>query len=392
MHGASQVYSRKDRLSWDEVNLAQVEAWLDLPISVRPGGLIRGSAGIGKTAFCSQVEDVAGSRGWSVIRLQASQVGHSHAVMTALTERLLLPDRGLLDRIGAPARAVLALLSPLAGPAETLQGSLGRHQVVIGAIRRLLVAAGNGDSIMLQVDDAHLADDAEIEVLMQLCCAGPPICGSVDAPAAGRLATGPFNGSFGGRRSASDTRSDPAYGRRIRQAGHPVCQIKAGTAHARAHRAGGGRESVRSNRADALRRTSRHHRLPQTIRAAVIARLCDLPEAAMATLKWMALAGDVFSAVDALALTPDAESHAFGVLDLALDAGVLVLTGSDYRFRTTCSPGTDRRNRASSAAEDPSPGRKKTDRIGCRAVADRAPLARGRPAARGDPGAAGRRP
>ena len=142
----------------------------------RPGGIVlRGPAGIGKTAFCRELGALARERGWTVVRVDAAQPGRAYAVIAALTERVVLSDRGMLDRIGAPARSVLAQLSPLAAPAAALAGPLGRHQV-IGALRRLLLAASGGGDVMVQVDDAHLIDDADVDVLMHLTSAGPPVC------------------------------------------------------------------------------------------------------------------------------------------------------------------------------------------------------------------------
>lgn len=159
-----------------EMARAQVAAWLAMAPRERPAGIVlRGPAGIGKTAFCRELDALATERGWTVARVGAVQPGRAYGVMAALSERLILADRGLLDSVGAPARSVLALLSPLAAPAAALQGPLGRHQV-IGAIRRLLLAAAGGGDVMLQVDDAHLIDDADVDVLMHLVAAGPPLC------------------------------------------------------------------------------------------------------------------------------------------------------------------------------------------------------------------------
>ena len=69
---------------------------------------------------------------------------------------------------------MLALLSPLAAPAAALQGPLGRHQV-IGAFRRLLLAASAGGCVMLQVDDAHLIEDADVDVMLHLSVTGHPV-------------------------------------------------------------------------------------------------------------------------------------------------------------------------------------------------------------------------
>jgi tetratricopeptide (TPR) repeat protein len=73
--------------------------------------------------------------------------------------------------------------------------------------------------------------------------------------------------------------------------------------------------------------------LPHNVAEAILLRLCDVPDTALASLKWMALAGDAFDATSAAALSPDPEARAFTVLDCALGAGVLVLSGIRYRFR-----------------------------------------------------------
>ena len=110
---------------------AQAAAWLGLAARQRPGGIVlRGSAGVGKSALAREIAAQAQQRGWAVCRVAASQSGRTYAVMCAITERLIVDDRGVLDRIGPQARAVLALLSPQAAPADTLPGPLGRHQVV----------------------------------------------------------------------------------------------------------------------------------------------------------------------------------------------------------------------------------------------------------------------
>ena len=96
-------------------------------------------------------------------------------MISALVERILLDDRGAVDRVGAPARAVLALLTQLAGPASGLPGPLSRHQI-IGAFRRLLLALSHDGNILVQVDNAQLIDDADADILMHLASACAPIC------------------------------------------------------------------------------------------------------------------------------------------------------------------------------------------------------------------------
>ena len=102
-----------------EMARAQLAAWLSMTPGERPAGVVlRGPAGIGKTAFCRELDGMARQRGWTVVAVGAAQPGRAYAVMAALSERLILADRSLLDSVGAPARSVLALLSPIAAPAN----------------------------------------------------------------------------------------------------------------------------------------------------------------------------------------------------------------------------------------------------------------------------------
>ena len=156
--------------------LAQALAWLETPAADRPGAIVlRGPAGIGKTALCRELELQANGRGWHMVRADTAQHGRAYAVISALVERILLDDRGAVDRVGAPARAVLALLTQLAGPASGLPGPLSRHQI-IGAFRRLLLALSHDGNILVQVDNAQLIDDADADILMHLASACAPIC------------------------------------------------------------------------------------------------------------------------------------------------------------------------------------------------------------------------
>jgi tetratricopeptide (TPR) repeat protein len=66
---------------------------------------------------------------------------------------------------------------------------------------------------------------------------------------------------------------------------------------------------------------------------AITERFLDLDEATAAMLRRLAVAGDDLDPVSVPALTGLAESDAFALLDVALDAGVLVVCGARYRFR-----------------------------------------------------------
>jgi len=312
---------------------AQVTAWLGMPPGQRPGGIVlRGPAGIGKTALCRQIGTQARARGWGVWQVDASQAGRTYAVVASIAERLILDDRSVLDRIGPQARAVLALLSPQAAPATALPGPLGRHQVV-GAVRRLLMAAAPGKDSLLQIDDADLADDADIDVLVQLATAGPPLCVllATRPPATGTaLARGLARLQRSGvvqlveleplaedecRRLVSHAASAPLPEELVARlaraaAGNPFAAIEL----ARCAVAG----------ANAC--------LPGNASEAITARLCDVSDPALALLKWLALSSDSFDMGTIEALAVEAQVSPLEALDAALAAGVLVPSGMRYGF------------------------------------------------------------
>ena len=314
--------------------LAQARAWLDMAPAERAGGIVlRGPGGIGKTALGHEIAEQARARAWRVQRVQAGGPGRAYALVTAIAERLLLEDRSPLDRIGDAARNVLGLLTPLASPAQPLPGPLGRHQVV-GALRRLLVAAAGGDELLLQIDDVHLADDADADVLMQIAMAGAPIClllclrptatdralerGLARLQAAGALQIlelGPLDADECERlvQRAAQAPLDPEIAARVTAAaqGNPFAAIELA------------RCAV----------TSRDARLPASTAQAVIARLCDVPDQTLALLKWLALCGDTFDLATIEALADAADAAAMPVLDAALSEGVLRPDGSRFAFR-----------------------------------------------------------
>lgn len=313
---------------------AQAAAWLGIAAPQRPGGIVlRGPAGIGKSALGREIAAQAEGRGWKVCRIEASQTGRTYAVMSAITDRLIEADRGVLDRIGAQARAVLALLSPQAAPADTLPGPLGRHQVV-GAIHRLLRAADPGKDVLLQVEDLHHADDADVDVISQLAATATGLCILLTTrpPAAGSaLARTVIRLQHSGVMQVLDVGPlpDDECRRLVARAAPPGAS---GDVVARVARAADGNpfaaiELARCAGADAA------SRLPGGVAEAITERLCDVPDSALSLLTWMALSSDEFDVATVEALAAEAQVPSLESMDAALDAGVLVPLASRYRFR-----------------------------------------------------------
>lgn len=315
-----------------QMELAQAEAWLRA--RERAGGVaIRGEAGIGKSAFCQQLAAMAGERGWKVVTVDATQPGHAYAVVAAAAEQAIDAESPVLEKIGAPARAVLAMLTPLAAPAEPLQGPLGRHQV-IGALRRALLAASAGGPVMLQVNDAHVMDAADVDAVLQLAVTGHPVhivLAWRPLPGDSPLARGVSRLIDAGRLipidlgplSDGEARSliEQAAARRLQEVTlGRIVELAGGNAFAVL-------ELARCAMPDGI------SRLPASTREAITARMCDVGARAMALLKALALAADELDTPTALALSPWDEPETLGLLDEALAAGTLVVSGARYRFR-----------------------------------------------------------
>ncbi|HEX5476360.1 MAG TPA: AAA family ATPase, partial [Burkholderiales bacterium] len=313
--------------------LARAAAWLAAPPEERsPGLLVRGPAGIGKSAFRRELGAMARERGWMALSVELAQPGHSYAAMSAVLEQLIGDDRSVLDAVGEPARGVLAMLTPLASPAPALQGPLGRHQV-IGAFRRALLAVSRGAPVMVQVDDAHLLEAAEADALVQLIATGGPVhVVLVARPPAGDsvlgrglsrlLGTGQLAAIELGPLAEEEARSLVAQAtpqRLVETAVEHIVRLAEGNAFAvlELARAAAGASA----------------RLPGNVAEAIAARLCDVDERAMSLLKGLALTADELDAATALALSPGSEAETLALLDAALRAGTLVVSGSGYRFR-----------------------------------------------------------
>jgi DNA-binding SARP family transcriptional activator/tetratricopeptide (TPR) repeat protein len=317
-----------------QLELARVTALLR---SERGGDLgalvVRGPAGIGKSALCRQVARVARAEGWMVITVRATEADAPYAPLTSVAEQLLARDRALLDTVGSRARSVLAELTSLAAPAAPLESPLTRHRV-IGAFRRLLLAAGDADAIALVVDDAHLADEATIDVLHHLGSTSGIAVLAVLAyrpePAPGALTRGVARLARAGkavemdlgpldREDAATLVAASAPTPRAAEVVDRIIDLAEGNPFLTLELAQSAVAGVPA--------------LVATARDAVASRFLDLDESTVAMLRRLALAGDDLDPASVVALTGSSEAEAFALLDVALGAGVLVVSGARYRFR-----------------------------------------------------------
>ncbi len=316
-----------------ELMRAQIEQWLRSPLPARTAGVVvSGPGGIGKTALCREIGALAQRDGACVVSVDAALPGRPYAAVAAACERLILQDRSRLDAIGGAARAVLAMLTPLATPAAELPGPLGRHQV-IGAFRRLLLAGAADRSVLLRVDDAHLLDDADVDVTLHLVSAGPPVFVvlAMRPPAPGSLlARGVARLVAAGALRTLELGPLPPDDLRTLLERETTAPLRDGVADHIATLADGNPfialELLRCAAAPGMR-------LPASAAEAIMVRLVDVPDSVLDLLRRLALVNDEFDSAMAVALAQTDEARTFAALDAALRAGVLVVADARYRFR-----------------------------------------------------------
>jgi DNA-binding SARP family transcriptional activator len=317
-----------------EVELAEAAAALPPAAGGRTSALlVRGPSGIGKSAFCSELATRGRADGWRVISVRAGGATEPYGPLGALFDQLLAQGCGALGALPSRGRSIVAELSPAAPPASALEGALTRHQVVATVLRALEVTAG-GAPTMLCVEDAHLLDEASAdaihllaaggggELLVVLACRSEWIRVSLPHGIA-ELARGERTLTIELGPLAPDAIAelvklaavvpppDEAVERIVELAqGSPFFALEL----ARASGAGSAGP------------------LPDTVRQAVLRRLTGLGSLEIDALAALAIAGDELDLASVLAVTGMSEDDAFALLDVALNIGVLVVSGARYRF------------------------------------------------------------
>ncbi|MCO8127044.1 AAA family ATPase [Acidimicrobiia bacterium EGI L10123] len=295
----------------------------------RRGGavVVHGGAGSGKTTICQELGELATEAGWRCFWATADGGAQPYGPLLPLLEELLVDDRDVLPQLAGNAAAVLGALVPGLGGRPT-EGPLSRHQVV-GAVQQLLRAVAGGPAVLV-VDDAHLADEATIDVVGHIAASVRDVVVVLarrDAPANASLAKVLRRLDRAGRchelelRPLGDRQADEllravaphlAEPTRLRlrdeAAGNPFILVELAR--------------IAGQDADAV----------ATVGAAMTARLADLAEADVDGLRRLALGGGDLDQSTALALFAGPEPELHDLLDTALDAGVLVVVGDRYRF------------------------------------------------------------
>ena len=302
-----------------QVPLARARAALDGQVAAL---VVRGPGGIGKSALCAALATGARQQGRRVVLVTVSPESGSYAPLSHLVQALVVDDRSLLDGLDDRTRTVLSGLTPLVPVGADLDGPVTRHQVV-GAVARLLGAAGSAGRLLVVVDDAHLADDDSVEALLAL--AGPR--------AAVLLACRP--GAAGSRLGAGVARLQRAGTAEVLELA-PLDDTDAAAlvmAVARPDEAAL-RRVLRGGEGNPLLLLELARSAgTSTLSEAVAIRLVDLDDGSRAVVQRLAVAGESLALEDVLAVMGTGESEACALLDAALAAGVLVVSGTRYRFR-----------------------------------------------------------
>lgn len=312
-----------------EVELARAGAALSPRTDVLA---VRGAPGIGKSALCRELVAGAASRGWAHCWTDAAGAPRPYGPLTDLAERHVADDAAVWAGLSDHAKGVLSGLSD-AVPTAAPPSPLTRHQV-LGAITSVLRIHARGAPVLLVVDDAHQADRATLDVVLQLA-------GSVrDVTVVLAMRPDPVPTEFREELSRLDR-----GGRLVTVDLGPLTDGAATTLVRRAADRDLDRESVaRLVRLGqgipfALGELARSHdgdtceELPRSVAEAITTRLVSLGDDDVALLRRLSVAGEDLDSATVVALTGTSEEETLRLLDRCLEAGVLVVSGDRYRFR-----------------------------------------------------------
>lgn len=318
-----------------QLELARAEAALDPDADhMSVAMVVRGPAGIGKSALCMHIELLARRAGWLTVRSVARSDSGPYAALVAMVEDVIARDPQLVDVLPTRTREAIALLTELQDREGTPLQTLTRHQV-IGVLRQVLAAARDTGGVLVVLDDAHVADQATVDAVLRVAGPRNPTIVSVVAyrpelasntlrsrvaaqQSAGRvvefdLEAMPQDEAIALAKAAADAGTDPGRVEWIvaNAGGNPFFIVEL------ARLASSGETSV----------------MVPSVADAVVDRLVDLDGTSAAWLRRLAVASDDLDPDTVVALTDASAEDAYELLDGALSAGVLVVDQSRYRFR-----------------------------------------------------------
>ena len=292
--------------------------------------VLRGPAGIGKSALTRELMVRADQAGWLTFSVAADDPNDAYATLAALLERLAAGQDALVNSLDPRSRAVLGVLIPLAGGTDRLDLPLTRHQM-LGATQRLIAAVAKGRGVVIVIDDIDRSDQSSLEVLTLL----------------GDLSLGRLIVAVTLREPTTNRALDRALGRasRIRvPIVMPLDELDIEDAKALARAIDPEIDDVRLSAVVArsegvpffvveLAGSRDEKVIDQGIHAAIEARFVNVAEHEVAWLRRLATAGGPLDLEALVALTGCEEAEVDPLLDHAIEAGVLVVDDGNYRFR-----------------------------------------------------------
>ena len=289
-----------------------------------------GDAGIGKTTLLERIRHDASSDGWFAAMVPAADVegDRPYAPLRALVRDLTTDIPGGIDSLAPNARHTLEILLSN----KSVEGL--RRQAVFSAFRHLVAGVRRGTGTVITVDDAHLLDDASIEVLDRLI--RRPIPGVLLVIATRPVRTGSrlaqVRMSMAERGETTTIEVAPlTRGESAALARNIVGELD-GQQMAEIWRLGEGNPYYTSELARAAISPSRHA-VPADLHDAVRGPLSELDPACVAALAQAAVVGRRFGLDLFLAATGLDAEQAYQALDQAIDAGVLEVNEVAYSYR-----------------------------------------------------------
>jgi tetratricopeptide (TPR) repeat protein len=184
------------------------------------------------------------------------------------------------------------------------------------------------------IDDAHLVEPADADVLLQLAATGQPVHVLLSlrpTPADSRLGRG-LARLLGRQRLLLIELGPLADEDASRLVALSAPQTLSAATMARVLRLAEGNAFAALELTRSIK-PEETASLPASAREAITARLCDVEPRVLSLLERLAVAGDEFDPAVIVALHDGLESEAFELLDQALMAGVLTVVDARYRFR-----------------------------------------------------------